>query len=233
MAKENDNKRLWLGIIFFVLGGIWLLDNLDIYYFDNIIPHYIFSWKTFLILLGAYFIFGRNKKGPGIVLIAIGTIFLLDDAFWWWHFNFWEIIWPALLLFLGVALMLRRGTSGSTVKSDPDYVDDMAIFGGGEKKITTQNFKGGKITAVFGGSNLDFQKADISDKSEVVLDIFVLFGGTEIIVPADWTVKLETTVIFGGLSDKRNTVINVVNNPDKTLVIKGIILFGGGELKSI
>lgn len=233
MAEEHNNKRLWLGILFLVLGGIWLLETLDIYYFDRFIPHYVFSWGTMFILFGLYLFFGRDKRGPGIIFMGLGTLLLVDDIFYWWHIDFWAIIWPVALVLVGVALITRRSSHENVSKSDPDYIDDMSVFGGGEKKITSQNFKGGKITAIFGGSNLDFQKAEISDKSEVVLDVFVLFGGTEIIVPADWTVKLETTVLFGGLSDKRNTVINVVNNPEKTLVIKGLVLFGGGELKSI
>ena len=60
-----------------------------------------------------------------------------------------------------------------------------------------------------------------------------MFGGTDFIVPADWTVKLETSSIFGGFSDKRKPVVNVVNDPDKILTVKGLVLFGGGEVKCV
>ena len=233
MANDHDNKRLWLGILFFILGAVWLLDNLNFYYFDHLIPHYVFTWRTFLILLGAYLFFGREKRIFGAILMVIGAFHLMDEIFWWWHIDFWDIIWPTVLVFLGIALITRRGHTGPSGPSDPDYIDDMSVFGGGEKKISSQNFKGGKLTAVFGGSKIDLRNAEIAEKSEVILDMFVLFGGTEIIVPADWTVKMETTVLFGGLSDKRQSVLNVVSNPDKTLIVKGIVLFGGGELKSI
>lgn len=231
MAENNDSKRLWLGIIFSLLGGMLLVENLDIFYFH--LPHYIFSWKSLLILMGLYFIFGRNKKGPGIVLLTIGGVFMFEDIFWWLHFDFWDIFLPGILIFLGVALVMRKSSSDKPTDADEvDYIDDMAIFGGGEKKITSQNFKGGKVTVVFGGSKINLYQADIKD-GEPILDVFAMFGGTDIIVPPDWTVKTEVTAIFGDFSDKRQTAINVVHNADKVLTIKGLVLFGGGEVKSM
>ena len=231
MTENNDSKRVWLGIIFFILGGVLLLDNLNIFYFS--LPHYIFSWKFILILLGLYFIFGRDKKGPGVILLTIGTVFMLEDILWWLHFDFWDLFFPGILIFLGVALVMRKSINNKPPDAnDLDYVDDMAVFGGGEKKITSQNFKGGKITAVFGGSKINLHQADISD-GQSELDILAMFGGTDITVPPDWTVKTEVTAVFGGFSDKRQTALNVVHNPDKVLTIKGIVLFGGGEVKSL
>lgn len=231
MADNNDSKRLWLGVIFLVLGALWLLNNLDIPYFEDLIPHYLVSWKSILIIVGAFLFFGRDKRAPGLILMFIGGFFLLDDIFWW-DIRFWEVFWPAMLLFLGGALILKRGPSATTVKGDPDYIDDLAVFGGGEKKITSSNFKGGKVTAVFGGSKVNLTQASIAEGTVPVIDIFTMFGGTDVIVPEDWTVKVETSAIFGGFNDKRKNVINVINDPNKTLIIKGLILFGGGEVKS-
>jgi predicted membrane protein len=231
MAENNDKKRLWLGIIFFLIGGMLLLDNLNIFYFH--LPHYIFSWKSLLILIGLYFIFGRDKKGPGVILLTIGTVFLLEDILWWLHFDFWDLFLPGILIFLGAALVMRKSTNNKPADADEvDYLDDMAVFGGGEKKITSQNFKGGRITAVFGGSKINMSQADIAD-GQPVLDVFAMFGGTDIIVPPDWTIKTEVIAIFGGFSDKRQTALTVVHNVDKVLTIKGLVLFGGGEVKSL
>lgn len=231
MAEDNDSKRLWLGIIFLILGGLWLLNNLNIPYFENLIPRYLISWRSLLIILGAFLFFGRDKKAPGLILMLIGGFFLIDDIFWL-DIRFWEVFWPSVLLFLGGALVLRRGPSATVIKGDPDYIDDMAVFGGGEKKITSQNFRGGKVTAIFGGSKINLSQAGIEEGTIPLIDVFTMFGGTDVIVPEDWTVKVETSAIFGGFNDKRKSVVNVINNPNKTLIIKGLILFGGGEVKS-
>jgi predicted membrane protein len=65
-----------------------------------------------------------------------------------------------------------------------------------------------------------------------VLDTFSLFGGTTIIVPAGWNVKVEVVSVFGGFSDKRERMPNLVFDQEKTLQIKGVAIFGGGEVKS-
>ena len=64
-----------------------------------------------------------------------------------------------------------------------------------------------------------------------VLDVFVLFGGTDIIVPPDMKVKVKVTAIFGGFSDERKIISDDIEDYDGELVIKGLVLFGGGEVK--
>ncbi len=49
----------------------------------------------------------------GIALVAIGAIVLLQNlgipALWWMR---WRIIWPAVLIVIGLALLLHRGRRG-------------------------------------------------------------------------------------------------------------------------
>lgn len=232
--KINTNdSRFWLGLILVVVGGAWLLDNLDIipYYISD----YILSWKTFLILLGAYFILGRKKVEPGIILIAIGTVFILQDMNIFHVRNILHVFWPAIIIIIGISLIMRRSNSSRPAfdgvnRDSVDHLDDFAIFGGRERTIDSQNFKGGKITAMFGGSDIDFRGANLAPGNNV-LDVFVIFGGTEIVVPPDWTVHVEVFSLLGGFSDKRSSALKVVPNPEKVLVIKGFVMFGGGEIK--
>ncbi|MFT7002026.1 MAG: putative membrane protein, partial [Spirosomataceae bacterium] len=68
-----------------------------------------------------------------------------------------------------------------------------------------------------------------------VLEVFVLFGGIELVVPSDWEVKSDVTALFGGFSNKKRSFQNdaaVVTTGKKVLYIKGTVLFGGGEIKS-
>lgn len=235
MNEQNTNdRRFWLGIILVIIGGAWLLDNLEI--IPYFLPHYLFSWKTFLILLGLYFIFGRKKPEPGIIMIAIGSIFLLEDVGLFDIRNIWHIFWPAIIMVIGISLIIRRsggytGSSGTEgKKSSLDFIDDFAIFGGRERTVDSQNFRGGKITAMFGGSEMDLRGAELA-KGTNVLDVFVIFGGAEIIVPPDWSIHIEVFSLLGGFSDKRSSALKVVPNADKVLVIKGFVMFGGGEIK--
>jgi predicted membrane protein len=68
---------------------------------------------------------------------------------------------------------------------------------------------------------------------ENVIDMFTLFGGSTLVVPRNWEVKVEITSIFGGFDDKRMYEKQETSADDKILIIKGLAIFGGGDLKSI
>ena len=146
-------------------------------------------------------------------------------------FEYQRLIWPMILVAFGLVLITRRTNKQKIPPDSMDYIDDMAVFGGGDKMITSQNFRGGKLTSVFGGSKINLLRADLA-KGQNVIDIFAMFGGTKLIVPAGWTVKIEVTSLFGGFSDKRPAPPDNVIDPSKELVIKGILIFGGGDIVS-
>ncbi|MCB0752810.1 MAG: hypothetical protein KDC52_15170, partial [Ignavibacteriae bacterium] len=87
-----------------------------------------------------------------------------------------------------------------------------------------------KLTAIFGGSEVHFENSLLA-KGKNEIDIFSMFGGYTIYVPQDWNVIIDVVAIFGGLSDKRIKDPNRVYEDDKILIIKGLVLFGGGEVK--
>lgn len=228
---SQSDRRFWLGVFLVIIGSAWLLDNLNLipYYIDD----YLFSWQTFLILLGLYLIVGRKKPEPGIILIAIGAFFLLEDLNLFDIRDIWHLFWPLIVIVIGLSLMLRRSYGGFKKKSEHesvDYIDDFAIFGGRERSIDSKNFKGGKVTALFGGSEIDLRNAELAE-GIYELDVFVMFGGTEIIVPPNWAVQVEVFSLLGNFADKRVNALKVVPEPGKTLIIKGFVMFGGGDVK--
>jgi len=107
----------------------------------------------------------------------------------------------------------------------------LSFMGGGKRKITSDNFLGGKVTSIFGGSEIDLTSAKIQN-NECMIDVFTMFGGSEIIVPRGWDVQVDVTSIFGGFDDKRGPIDNSGDEPNKVLRIKGFTIFGGGEVKS-
>ena len=234
MNERNTNdKRLWLGVIFVTIGGVWLLDNLNII---PDIPDFLVSWKSFLIILGIFLILGKGKIEPGIILIGIGSVFMLEDlGILEWR-NIWQLFWPVIIIIVGISLILRRNHHRAgigekkNVDNDLDYIDEYNFFGGREIIVSSQEFKGGKITSMFGGSTVDLRSSDLAMGTHK-LDVFAMFGGTSLIVPPDWTIKVEVFALLGGFSDNRYSSLKVVPNPDKVLVITGFVMFGGGDLK--
>ncbi|HPG34413.1 MAG TPA: LiaF-related protein, partial [Lentimicrobium sp.] len=80
----------------------------------------------------------------------------------------------------------------------------------------------------FGGTKLDLTQCQLAPGNNY-LEMIAIFGGSTLIVPNDWNVKVESFNAFGGFADKRR---NLNIDISKTLVIKGATVFGGGELKS-
>ncbi len=240
MSAET-NKRVVLAALLILVGFVFILKSLEI------IPDlfwWVFSWEMILIVIGIFLLLARGAVLPGVVLIGVGSYFLLQDIGFYW-FDHW-MIWAIILIGAGMIILLKKELPGEKhhrkwkggshfghkESTDPgmDYVDSVDVFGGGEKIITSQNFKGGRITGIFGGSEVNFLNAKLA-KGTNYLDLFFMFGGTGLIVPSDWNVKIDIVALFGGVSDKRDIVDNPEND-DKILYIKGVMLFGGGEIKS-
>jgi len=195
------------------------------------IRNWIFRWQTIVLTIGVILLVSKENKGPGLVMIIIGGFFLavdmVDNAYY-----LHRLFWPSIIILVGLMFIVRgskRPFSSHNIISDEDSVDDMAIFGGGQQLITSKNFKGGKMTAVFGGSTIDFTQAQLANGTNVI-DIVSIFGGVKLIVPRDWDIQLEVTAVFGGFSDKRLGDPHIVQDPSKKLVIKGVAIFGGGEI---
>ncbi|MEQ6120456.1 DUF5668 domain-containing protein [Reichenbachiella sp. MALMAid0571] len=227
---NNSRKNVWIGVLLVTLGAYFLFRNFDL--IPDFIPHFLFGWQSVFILIGATMLV--TGKRSGVVFLLIGGISHLSHIFYWPHISLRDW-WPLILVAIGISILMKRrhqGFSRDTVSIDEDYIDEVSIFGGSKKKVSAQNFKGGKVTSIFGGSEINFLDARLSNE-ENIIDVFCMFGGSSFIVPADWTIVMESFIIFGGYADKRPLVSNVTQDPGKVLRIKGFVMFGGGEVKSI
>jgi hypothetical protein len=113
--------------------------------------------------------------------------------------------------------------------ADPEF-DYMAIFGGIKQRVTVKNFRGGRLTALFGGFEIDLTRADIEGQTAVI-DASALMGGGEIRVPYTWVVDIQGIAILGGYTDETHQEI-----PDsataKRLIVKGVAALGGVVIKN-
>lgn len=225
-------KTLLVGVLIVAFGLLFMLHNMNV--IDRSTWRIIFSWPMLLIALGAVNL-AERKYSWGLILLFIGGVFLIDRYFNL-PYNLFTFFWPVIIIIVGVGLIFSNTFKSIRIKrhkpdfftSDGDLIDEAAIFGGSERAIHSQHFKGGQIVAIFGGTKTDLTQCQLAPGNNV-LEVTAIFGGTTLIVPNDWNVKVEMTNIFGGFSDKRRNT-NVDFN--KTLIIKGASIFGGGELKS-
>lgn len=220
MSRKNSfDPRIIIGVIIVAAGALLLMRNLDILNFT--IPSIIFKWQSIIIIIGLVLVASSSNRGTGYILMIIGGIGLYPE------------FWPLLLVLIGLYILLGRLKPNRSIENDINREDlnDVSIFGGGKKHYQSDNFKGGNITAIFGGSDIDLRDCKLAE-GENVLDIFAMFGGTSILAPSDWRIEVNIVPIFGGFSDNRRRDPNLVQRDDRVLKIKGLILFGGGEIKS-
>ena len=110
-----------------------------------------------------------------------------------------------------------------------DRINERVIFGGVERKMMTKNFQGGNLLVMFGGVDLDLTQVDFN--GVVTLQVDILMGGAELLVPPHWDIRTELTNIAAGLEDKRKFREGGVDT-NKVLILKGTLLFSGLEIKS-
>jgi len=235
--KKSGRAHLLLGIVLMFLGLFLIADLADIVPWR--MRDFLFTWQALLIFLGLIFLSNKENKGTGLILIVIGSFFLLPkfiDLPYYWR----SLFWPTILILLGLVVIfgsrhrgsLGRGGNyfggGKRRGSSEDLVDDVDVFGGGDRVINSQNFQGGKITHIFGGSKYDMTNARLA-QGRNYLEIVWIFGGSKMIIPEEWDVKVEVTSIFGGFSDKRVKTM-VVKETDRSIIITGTCIFGGGEI---
>ena len=236
--KRSADRKSIAAILLIVAGGILFLETFDIVNID--FKHYIFNWKTLLIGIGIIIAVSGSNKIPGYIMIGVGLLFWIPSLFDY-NVRLFQVFWPIVLIGIGLVILSRRNKHESLLKGhhpnrgddgtyQNDYIDDVSIFGGGVKRFSSQNLKGGNITAIFGGSEIDLTSSQMSNEGTVI-DMFTMFGGTKLIVPGNWQVRSEATSVFGGFTDKRHIKPEQAFT-EKVLLIKGFVFFGGVEIKN-
>lgn len=244
--ERHGHGHVWTGLFLLVIGGIALIKS-----FGVPVPAWLFSWQMLLIAIGLFIGLRKGfRDGGWFVPIIVGGIFLVNEYLM--EGTLRRHMWPLILIILGLLFIIRprrgRGWHSDPEKKSPymnagtvtrdddavhsadDVIDSTCIFSGSKKVILTKNFKGGDIVNVFGGSEIDLMQADINGTA--VLEVTAIFGGATLIVPSNWAIKSEAVTIFGGISDKRKFAALPEPTANKTLVLKGTMIFGGMEIKS-
>ncbi|MVN21783.1 LiaF transmembrane domain-containing protein [Mucilaginibacter arboris] len=206
--NRSKNNSSWLILI--VIGCLFLLER--IFPAENVVH---LGWPVILIAVGLWIIFGRNQekvnyKQPFSKEAFVNNDFLNPDP-------------------EEPAATEPSYTNQTRTEGNEDYLNSFSMFGDVKKSIMSKNFKGGEIVNIFSGTNLDFSHADISGR--VVVDVVQLFGGTKLIVPPHWQVVSDIAPVFGGVNDKRIPHTDMAAN-GKVLVLKGVSIFGGVDIKS-
>jgi hypothetical protein len=109
---------------------------------------------------------------------------------------------------------------------------NFSIFGGSE--LGKRAWKPGKkLTAIslFGGTDIDFQQAELEEPVTKVVCISIL-GGTNIIVPPGLPVTLSGLSLLGGREVKLSEPGPAEQPSDKSLHVNAIAILGGVSISA-
>jgi predicted membrane protein len=229
-----------MGITILLLGILFLLSNLGYFYIGNIWQF----WPVILIAWGVSCLFdARSLHGVfwGVTVAAIGGLFLASNL-GYLPWNVWQLFWPVLLISWGIMILLRsfggRGhwarpsslVDGTSTISD-NVLKEVVLFGGIHRKVTTQDFQGGEVSATFGGIEIDLREASTT-KDVIDIKADALFGGVELKVPDTWDVTVRGDGMLGGFEDKTHPapVQEGVKRP--RLTVRGGAIFGGVTVRN-
>ena len=166
----------------------------------------------------------RNRTTLGLVLIGIGVVkvrqprqdgqraagvafLLLGGLFQLTSILAFSSSWTLLMVACGVFLVWQgvEGKPAETVAiPESPYLSDMALIGYLKRSHHSADFRGGSITAVLGGVEIDLRPAVLTGGTAYV-DVVAFWGGIEIKVPAGWIVDAHIVPVMGAFENKVNS----------------------------
>ncbi len=228
-TPRNAFGRIFWGLVLIVVGVLFLLDRMGRLDFGTVFSKY---WPLILILAGIVHLVANNFRNVagGIVLIVIGGFFMLTklDVL---GKSAWHYVWPILIIILGLWILL--GLSARRSREAPPGVkendlDAFAMFSGLERCIESQNFRGGKATAIMGAIDLDFTQARLAE-GKANIELTAILGGIEIKVPRSWRVEVDGHPILGGIEQKHTFTPGT--EAAQTLYVRATAILGGIDIK--
>ena len=218
--------QLLMGLIIIAIGALFTLNNFGFVEARQ----YLRYWPVALILIGGLKVWqsrgGGNAFG-GLIFIVVGA-WLLLETFRIVTIDFFDL-WPLLLVFFGASLIWRgiRGGRCPVGTDGHSTISALAVLGGVHRGNNSRAFRGGDLTAIMGGCEIDLRQAAID--GEAVIDVFAMWGGIEIKVPEDWTIASRVVPILAGFEDKTRPQRGAATH---RLLVRGFAIMGGVEVKN-
>ena len=230
-VKFNFSSIIW-GIILVAAGVIFALNALNI---TNIDIFFKGWWTLFIIIPCAVSLFTSPDKLSAGIGLAIGVILLLCVRDVIEYDMIMKLVVPAIIVIIGVKLIAnafgekKTKTIEESLRRNADDLEHVfALFTGEEVKCDGKVFRGAEINAIFGGVEYDLRGAVI--EPDCAIKVSAIFGGVDIFVPENVKVRVKSTGVFGGTSNKARRPDDGAENVI-TLYVSSLALFGGVDIK--
>jgi hypothetical protein len=242
--------NLVFALMMIAAGGLLFLANLGLIPIKHVWDY----WPLIFVAIG----FGRltGKRSPGRVLLGITLVVLgifvtlISTGILPLHFR--DDSWPLSILFLALGFGgLARVLDGERWRDDfcsfrtkasmpataPILEDDDTLLSGHtvmgniQRKVESQNFRGGRLTCVMGNIQIDLRRANMPlGTKNSYLETNSVLGSIKLRVPESWRVVWNGENIMGNFHDK--TIPPNTGAEAPQLVLSGNCTMGSIEVES-
>lgn len=229
--KNKISNVVW-GLLLILIGVGYAGGNLGIWDFNLFFRGW---WTLFILVPCLVNLIQYGPNGGNIAGLCVGAALLLAAQGFLEFSMIRKLLVPAILILVGLSILLsntkrritdQQGNQIPFEKTGMGGSDVSGVFDGRKVHYDGQLFEGATVSAVFGGVNMDLRSAVI--ERDVRIDATAIFGGIEIFVPANVVVKIMSTPVLGGVTNKAAAPTEV---PCHTLYINATCVFGGVDIK--
>ena len=228
----KKSKAIIWGIILIAAGLLWALSSLDLVevniFFDG-------WWTLFIIVPSAISFFTSRDKISALIGVAVGVLILLCVRDVLDFDKIMKLVVPVIIVCVGAKLIINAFSDRkaeeiiSEMEQNSENIENVfAIFTGIKADCNGKVFRGAEINAIFGGVDYDLRGAVI--EPDCAIKANAIFGGIDIFVPENVKVRVKSTSIFGGTSNKAKKPDDGAENVI-TLYVSALSLFGGIDIK--
>ena len=203
---KKTSNLIW-GLLFILIGLFIGLNTLDIVSFNIFFDGW---WALIIIIPCLIGLINNEDKTGDIIGLLIGVALLLNAQGIISFDIIWKLAAPLILVIIGLSIILEGNKDSKT---------NVVI-----KKINSNDNEKTSVCSAFSSQNIKLNKEKINN-----LELNAIFGGIDIIVPDDVNVKIKSTSIFGGASNKKQ----LMDDKEKkhTIYINASCVFGGVDIK--
>ncbi len=247
-GPDTAQSRKTAAYVLVAIAGLLILANTGLFSFSGLgdligmLFRLIFNAIPYVLALAGIFWIARSGRREAPLMAWLVLLFgavLIISQIGLFGLSFGDMLAPMILLTVAFFLVNPRNLLPRRLNTDNEDLDPneqaiklFAFMGGGELKYHSKQLRGGEIMSIWGGYEIDFSDADMEGDS-MQLNLYCIMGGVEIIVPANWRVEKRGAInIMGGYSNKTRNMAEELNLPPKTLIVTGLALMGGGEIRN-
>lgn len=221
------SRILW-GVVLVAAGVLFGLNAMGV---TDVTVFFDGWWTLFLIIPCAVGLITEREKTGNIIGLAVGVFLLLCCQDVLSFGMFWKLLVPVVIVLIGLK-MIFGGLFGNQANQIISRMKEngtqpkkgCAVFSGCDLNFDGEVFEGAELSASFGAVKCDLRKAII--EKDCAIQVSAAFGGVEILVPDHVNVKVNSNCLFGGISNKTESV-----KEGPTVYVSGTCMFGGVEIK--